>query len=163
MSYLVVTAAAVGAGIIQTVTGFGAGIFTMLVIPYFFDMIAAPALSSAICLGLSVSLAWKFRKQINWKTCIPPTLLYTVFSVASIRMVKNIDLDLLTLVFGVFLVVLSVWFLAFSTRVSFQANWKTSLESLRKARATMQGQSMNKEMGLQTGRVGPVVRTPRHV
>lgn len=127
MSYLVVTAAAVGAGIIQTVTGFGAGIFTMLVIPYFFDMIAAPALSSAICLGLSVSLAWKFRKQINWKTCIPPTLLYTVFSVASIRMVKNIDLDLLTLVFGVFLVVLSVWFLAFSTRVSFQANWKTSL------------------------------------
>ena len=64
LSYAVVAAAAVGAGIIQSVTGFGAGIFLMLFIPYFFDMIAAPALSSAICLGLSVSLSWKFRRQM---------------------------------------------------------------------------------------------------
>lgn len=47
--------------------------------------------------------------------------------------------------------------------LTIHANRKTSLESLRKARATMQGQSMNKEMGLQTGRAGPVIRTPRHV
>ena len=127
MSYAVVAAAAVGAGIIQSVTGFGAGIFLMLFIPYFFDMIAAPALSSAICLGLSVSLSWKFRKQIQWRACIPPTLVYVVCSVATIQMVKNLNLDLVTLAFGLFLVVLSVYFLVFSGRVAFHANWKTAV------------------------------------
>ena len=127
MSFLVVAAAAIGAGIIQSVTGFGAGIFLMLFIPYFLDMLAAPALSSAICLGLSASLSWKFRKRIQWKTCLLPTLIYLVCSIGSIQMVRNMDLDLLTMAFGLFLVVLSAYFLLFSGRLDFQANRYTAV------------------------------------
>lgn len=44
--------------------------------------------------------------------------------------------------------------------LTIHANQKMLLESLGKASTTMQGQSMNKEMGLQAGCAGPVVRTP---
>lgn len=127
LSYAVVALASVGAGIIQSVTGFGAGIFLMLFIPYFFDMVTAPALSSAICLGLSVSLAWKFRKKIQWSTCLLPVAVYTVCSVVTIRVVKSLDLDMVTMAFGLFLVVLSLYFLAFSNRVAFRPTGKSAL------------------------------------
>jgi len=127
MSYAVVAAASVGAGIIQSVTGFGAGIFLMLFIPYFLDMLAAPALSSAICLGLSVSLAWKFRKNIQLKTCLLPAVVYITCSVVTLQLVKSMDLDVLTMAFGLFLIVLSVYFLVISERIAFQATWKSAL------------------------------------
>jgi len=127
VGYAIIAASAVGAGVIQSVTGFGAGIFMMLFIPYFFDMMAAPALSSAICLGLSVSLAWKFRKKIRLKACLMPAVVYITCSVVTIQMVKSMDLDMLTLAFGLFLVVLAIYFLVISERIAFRATWKSAL------------------------------------
>ena len=74
MLFAVVAASSVIAGIIQSVTGFGSAVFLMLVIPHFFNMVAAPALSSAISMGLAVTLAWKFRKHIAWDICLFPTV-----------------------------------------------------------------------------------------
>jgi len=86
---------AIIAGIIQTVTGFGAAVFLMLFMPYFFDMIAAPAVTSAITVGLSLTLAWKFRKYIKLKVCLFPTLIYLFFSIASINLAKKLNLPVI--------------------------------------------------------------------
>lgn len=126
MLFAVVAASSVIAGIIQSVTGFGSAVFLMLVIPHFFNMVAAPALSSAISMGLAVTLAWKFRKHIAWDICLFPTVVYLVFSVAAINCVKGINLDALTLAFGIFLTLLALYFFACSERLSFQANRKTA-------------------------------------
>ena len=126
MSFVLVAAAAVGAGIVQTVTGFGAGIFLMLFLPFFFDMLAAPAVSSAICLTLSTSLAWQFRRKILWNVCLLPTLVYMAGSMWAIGMVKSMDMELLTLAFGVFLILLSIYFLLFSSRLTLRANRLTA-------------------------------------
>lgn len=126
MSFAVIAAASVGAGIIQSVTGFGAPVILMLVIPYFFNMITAPAVASSIAMGASITLAWRFRKDIEWNTCLFPSGVYLVFSMVAVQFAKNMDLDLLTLIFGIFLVVLAAYFFFFSDRIPFRANWKTA-------------------------------------
>lgn len=126
MSYFLIALASVGAGVIQSVTGFGAPVILMLVIPYFFNMITAPAVSSTIAMGASIALAWRFRKDIEWNTALFPSAVYLAFSMVAIRFAKNMDLDLLTLLFGIFLIILSAYFFFFSNRVPFKANWKTA-------------------------------------
>ena len=126
ITYIAIVAAAIVAGIIQTVTGFGAAVLLMLVMPYFFNMIAAPAVTSAITLGFTVTLAWKFRKYIDLKACLFPTLIYQLCSIAGIGLAKNLNLEHLSVAFGVFLVVLAIYFFAFSERIKVQANRKTA-------------------------------------
>lgn len=126
MPFILIALASVGAGIIQAVTGFGAPVILMLVIPYFFDMITAPAVASSIAMGASIALAWKFRRDIDWSTCLFPSAVYLVFSMVAIQFARNMDLDLLTLMFGAFLVILAVYFFLFSERLPFRANWKTA-------------------------------------
>ena len=89
-------------------------------------MIAAPAVTSAITVGLSLTLAWKFRRHININACLFPTLVYLIFSIASINCAKNLNLEFLSLAFGVFLIILAIYFFAVSERISIQANRKTA-------------------------------------
>ncbi len=126
MIYIAVILSALVAGIIHSATGFGAGIFMMLFFPSLFGMISAPAVSSTVVMGLEAALAWKFRKYIDWKSCMLPTLVYMVLSWLTIQMVKTIDLDMLTVGYGVFLVALAIYFFVFSSRMKFQANWKSA-------------------------------------
>ncbi len=126
MMFAVITLASVFAGIIQSVTGFGSAVFLMLIVPFFFDMVAASAISSSIAMGLGITLAWKFRTHIQWNIVALPAVIYMVCSVAIIRQIRGIDLDVLSLSFGVFLILLALYFLIFAKRMSFQANWKTA-------------------------------------
>ena len=66
MMWIAVFLIAAMGGVVQAVTGFGAGVVMMLVLPNFFDLLTAPALSSAIALALNTSLAFRFRKYIRW-------------------------------------------------------------------------------------------------
>jgi len=127
MAWISVIVMAVLAGVVQTVTGFGAGIILMLALPYFFDLVTAPAIASSICLGATYTLAWKFRKEIDLKSSIIPATAYLICSLLVIQYVQNMDIVVLTVVFGVFLIVLAVYFFFFSERVRFGANWYTGL------------------------------------
>jgi len=98
----------------------------MLIMPYFFDMIAAPAVTSAITVGLSLTLAWKFRKYIKLNICLFPTIIYLVFSIASINLAKELNLEYISLAFSVFLILLAIYFNVFSERISLQATRKTA-------------------------------------
>lgn len=126
MAFAAITAASVIAGVIQSVTGFGSAIFLMLVVPYFFDMVASSAIASSIAMGLGLTLAWQFRKHIQWKVCALPAVVYTACGVAAINVLKGIDLEFLSLMFGVFLVLLSVYFLVLAPGMSVKDNWITA-------------------------------------
>lgn len=127
MIYAVVGCMALLGGAIQTVTGFGGGVVMMLALPYFLDMVRAPALSSIICMGLCYALAWKFRKYVNFRSLWVPAVAYVICSVGTISMVDRIDLEIMSLAFGVFLIVLSIYSLVFSKRLRLDANWRTGL------------------------------------
>lgn len=126
MVLAIVSAVSVVSGILQTVTGFGSAVVLMMVVPSFFDLVTSSAISSSISMGIGIALAWNFRKEIEWKVCVLPAVLYLVSSVAVVYVVKDINLDVLTMAFGIFLVILALYFLLFSDRVSFEANWKTA-------------------------------------
>ena len=126
MMYAIITLASVVSGIIQSVTGFGSAVFLMLIVPYFFDMVASSAISASIALGLSGTLAWKFRSKIQWKLCLFPTAIYMFCSVAVINVIRGLDLRLLSIAFGIFLILLAVYFFVVAKRLSFQPNWKSA-------------------------------------
>ena len=127
MSYVVIAAAAVLAGFLQAVTGFGSPMVLMMVIPYFFDMVTAPAVANSISIWLAATLFWKFRKHIDWSSCLFPTGVFLVFNMIAIQFVKKIDLGFLTLAFGVFLVFLALYFFLFSQKKPFRATWLSAL------------------------------------
>lgn len=126
MLWLGIFLSALLGGLVQSITGFGAAIVMMSVVPYFFNMLQAPALSSSITAGLSCMLAWKFRRDIDFRQAAAPTLLYLVFSTAAIGLAPFLDLELLAVVFGAFLILLSVYFLFFAQGVSIKANLLTA-------------------------------------
>lgn len=101
-------------GLVQSLTGFGAGIVMMLLLPTFFNMLQAPALSCAICLGLTAPMAWKFREYIRPKLVLPPLIAYEVGAITTLNVVSYLDLGILGIAFGVFLILLSLYFLFFS-------------------------------------------------
>ena len=107
MIWFVVAAASLVAGIIQSVTGFGSVVFLMMVLPFYFDMIDAPALAIVINQLFCIALFWKYRRHVQWRVALPPTIPF----------VNGLDLQILVLVFAVFLILLALYFLVVAKRV----------------------------------------------
>lgn len=121
MIYPILFALAAVSGVVQAVTGFGSAILLMMLLPHFFDMLQAPALTSSITIGITAALAWRFRSRLQWKLVLLPTLLYEVGSLIVLSIADNLDMNLLGLSFGIFLIVLALYFLLFSSTFSVQA------------------------------------------
>lgn len=115
----VLLSAALG-GFVQSVTGFGAAVVMMTIFPRLFGMALAPSVSTGICLGLTVALAWQFRRYARRELILLPTILYTVSSVLVIRLIGSMDLRLLTVAFGGVLILLGGWLLFFAGNRTFR-------------------------------------------
>jgi len=127
MVWFVVFIMALLGGIVQVVAGFGAAVVMMLALPEFFGMVTASAISGAICVGMVVPLAWKYRHHFNVKSSLVPIAAYLVVSMPIIALVPKMDLAGLKVAFGVFLVLMALYFLVFSERIHVKANWSTGL------------------------------------
>ncbi len=109
------------AGLIQAVTGFGAAMVLMAVLPFFYSITAAPAIASAVCFAANLMLFWQFRKYVEWKLILLPGLFYVVFALLSVQVVGNLNHDAVTVAFGCFCIALSLWFLFLSKKRQFKA------------------------------------------
>ena len=120
MTYVIIALAALVAGAVQTVTGFGAAVIMMLVLPRMFGVVTAPALSTAICTALSGALAWRFRRRTNFKLIALPIAVFGVCGIVIINLIKSLDLHIVGILFGVFLLALSIYNLAFAAKASLR-------------------------------------------
>lgn len=127
MMWLSILSGSVAAGIIQTLTGFGSGIIQITILSQYFNMVAAPAINSAICLVLTSILTWKYRHFLNWKIVLPPSIPYVIASVSLISVVEKINLTLLSLCFGVFLLFISAYFLFFEKKINVKPSLSSAL------------------------------------
>lgn len=109
MVWFVVATASLIAGIIQSVTGFGSVVFLMMVLPFYFDMIDAPALAIVINQLFCMALCWKYRRHIQWRVALPPTIAFGLANLLTMPFVNGLDLSVLVLIFAVFLMALSVF------------------------------------------------------
>lgn len=55
------------AGIIQGVTGFGAGVVMMMFLPLQFSVVQSAGVSSAICMILCAAMVYRYRHTISKK------------------------------------------------------------------------------------------------
>ncbi len=117
MVWAVVALGCVIAGIVQAVTGFGSVLFMMIFLPFFFDMLDAPTLALVINQLYCMVLLWKYRRYVQWKVVMMPTILYTAGNFVVAQFVGGLELRVLTIAFALFLMVLSVYFLAVARRI----------------------------------------------
>lgn len=120
MAYAIAAIAALAAGTVQTVTGFGAAVVLMLALPRIFGVVTASAVSTSICVALSGMLAWKLRHRTDFKFIALPILVFSACGVFAINLIKSMDLRAVGVSFGVFLLALSVYNLVFSKRTSLR-------------------------------------------
>ena len=120
-----ITASFLG-GVVQTVTGFGAGVVIMMFLPYFFDLLAAPAINSTICLGVSATLAWKYRKKLKRDLYAIPLVIYACFGVLFVRLVRNFDVEWLSTAFSGFLILLALYSFLAPKGAAFKATPATA-------------------------------------
>lgn len=124
MVFLSVLITALLAGIVQGVTGFGGGIITMLVFPHFFGITLGAGITGSLGIALCASVAYRYRKELSVKMAVFPAFLYLVVCSLVISYSMAVDPAIIKKVFGVFLVLLSAYYLFISKTVQ---NRKLSL------------------------------------
>ncbi|MBQ0066028.1 MAG: sulfite exporter TauE/SafE family protein [Firmicutes bacterium] len=100
---------AVLAGIVQGVTGFGSGPILMMLLPVFFALPQAAGVSISISVFLNLSIANTYKKYIKFKKILPVCVIYIFICSIGIQYSTMVDQALMKKVFGIFLVLLSIY------------------------------------------------------
>ena len=116
MLYVITVLVSLVGALIQGVTGFGASLTIMTILPYFVALPQAVALSGVIPMAQMIALVWLYRKFLNPRRVIIPTLFYLVGCWLSIRHTLSFDPTHLKFAFGLFLVAVGIYFLRFSEK-----------------------------------------------
>lgn len=117
MIYISVLITSLLAGLVQGVTGFGGGIITMLIFPYFFSIALGAGITGSLGIALCGSMAIRYRKDVKVMMALLPSLLYNVVSSLVISYSVAVDQALIKKIFGVFLILLAVYYLFISKNV----------------------------------------------
>ena len=127
LPFILIALITLGASYIQSVSGFGFGIFAMIFLPNILLYTEANVLSSMISSLTSISVAICMRRKIHWKNIIFPLigcLFSTFIAVSFIKTQKN---ETLTLLLGIALFVLSMYFFFFSNKIKIKPTWYAGL------------------------------------
>ena len=110
-----------GAGFVQRVSGFGLGIFAMIFMPHFMpSQTAAVVVSNLFSGGLTTYNALYYRKDIAFKTALPMLMAAGVCIPPAVYCSQWVSGDLFSRLLGGVLIVLSVYFLLFSKKITIR-------------------------------------------
>ena len=122
MEYILVFFLSVIGAIIQSITGFGNGIFVMSFFPLFLPTFSAAAISSLSGSLLSLLIGRKYYKKINFKFIIGPIIFFMVTNTIAISLSVSAANSVLKRALGVFLICLSIYFIFFNNKIKIKAN-----------------------------------------
>lgn len=111
MEFLMVGTIAVAAGAVQNIAGFGAGVILLLVLPHYYGVLGAPAVNAGICGLMTIMMSIRYRKHLRMRTIAVPMVCFSLMLVVSIWLIKDIDLRILGIAFGLFLMALALYFM----------------------------------------------------
>ncbi len=124
---ILIALVALCASFIQSVTGFGFGIFAMMFFPYFLMFTEANVLSSILGAFTSVCVVVTMLKKVHWKNLLFPIIGSFVGTFFAVTFIKSQSNSTLTLLLGVALFALSIYFLFFSSKIRIKITWYTGL------------------------------------
>lgn len=116
MLYLIIVVVSFVGALIQGVTGFGSSLTIMTLLPYFMALPQAVAISCVIPLAQMAALVWLYRASLNWRLILIPSAFYLVGCWLTIRNALSFDPTALKFSFGIFLIIMGIYFLRFSEK-----------------------------------------------
>lgn len=111
----------------QRVSGFGYGIIVMMIFPHLISYGAANTLSGLISLFSAAYVAFSMRKHIKLSQLPIPLITYTLLNYLATSFVASADTSLLKRILGGALIVLSVYFFAFSKKIKLKPTIPSAL------------------------------------
>lgn len=119
--YILLALIGLGGGFIQRVSGFGLGIFVMLFLPHFLPShTAAATISCLFSCGTSTYNAIKYRKNIPIKTVLPLLIAAGITIPIAVCFAVWVPKSFFEVLLGAVLILLSLYFLFFSKRISIK-------------------------------------------
>ena len=115
------------ASYIQSVTGFGFGIFAMIFLPHILMYTEANVLSSILSAFTSVTVVAVMLKKTHWSNILFPLIGFTTSSYFAVNFIKTQDNDILTLLLGIALFTLSIYLFFFSGKIKITPTWYSGL------------------------------------
>jgi len=112
---------------VQSVTGFGFGIFAMLFLPNLLLFTEANMLSSILSMLTSATVVLVTFRKINWKNIVFPTIGCVVASFFAVAFVKSQKNETMVLLLGIAMLLLSVYFFFFSSKIKINPTWYAGL------------------------------------
>lgn len=103
--------AALSGGLVMGVTGFGAGMVIMMVLPVFYSLTESAAIAGVVGTVLNAQMAIRYWKHIHFQTLVAPTIAYMILCALLIRFSTEVDQALIQKGFGVFLICLCIYYL----------------------------------------------------
>lgn len=101
------------AGIVQGVTGFGAGIIMMMLLPMLYPLTQSAGISVCVSIVLLLSMVYTYHRYINFRLIILPSISFLLIATITINLSTSFDASLMKKIFGVFLLILSIYYLFF--------------------------------------------------
>lgn len=120
------TAVFLGA-LIQSVSGFGFGIFVMLIFPFILPVSECAAVSALLSMVSSFALGVYLRKKCNFRRILFPIIGYIIGSLPVILISDNISNVFMQKILAVILIVLSLYFLLFQSKIRIKESVPTAL------------------------------------
>ncbi len=128
MEYIVILLGCAIGCALNTVCGFGFGVFCMMFMPYIMgSTVQAAAMINMITFVQATWLAVHYWKHIQFKLLAAPLLAYLVFSAIAVRVSAGLDNQVMKHILGAFLAALSVYFIFIAKKVRIRANTRNGL------------------------------------
>lgn len=103
--------AALVAGFVQGMTGFGSGIIMMIFLPSLLPINQSAGVSTLTMVIAIIMVAWHYRKALKWKKLVVPFIIYMCMAIFSVYLSKFIATGYLKMLLGLLLVALSLYYL----------------------------------------------------
>ena len=124
---ILVCAITVISSFIQGTTGFGFGIFAMIFLPHILLYTEANVLSTMLSSLTSLLVCVVGFKKINWKNTVFPVLGCVISTYLAVAFIKTQSSEMLSLLLGVALFLLSIYFFFFSDKIKIRPTWYAGL------------------------------------
>ena len=115
------------ASYIQGATGFGFGIFAMIFLPRLLLYTEANVLSSMLGALSALFVAIMMFRKIHWKNICFPVIGCLFSTYMAVLFIKSQSSKMLTLLLGIALFVLSIYFFLFANKIKIKPTWYAGL------------------------------------
>lgn len=128
MTALYIFLACIGASFVQRTTGFGFGIFIMSMLPFLLpSYVEATTLSGLLALTSAAIVVVRHWRLVAWRRLWIILLSFLVVSTVAVALVAHTHEHALRLVLGIVLILVSLYFALFSSRIHLRPTVATQI------------------------------------